>query len=131
MSKTSKKKTYRCLLCDSPFKKWTDCAQHLKHKHALGSALAKDGSTIREKCSRNAKPDEWMECIVCLDEKISCILLPCRHVICCTKCGKDAIGAKCPLRCNKLVEQAVESDSFTIDPPPFRRFSDFRRGGDS
>ncbi|KAK3035468.1 hypothetical protein RJ639_034438 [Escallonia herrerae] len=49
----------------------------------------------------------YRECISCLKNEASTLLLPCAHQVLCTNCTEDAaVGASCPC-CQVLIEQLV------------------------
>ena len=64
-------------------------------------------------CENLTDKDEELErlrtartCVVCLDREISCVFLPCAHVICCSECA--ACLKQCPF-CQVSIEKSIRS----------------------
>uniref|UniRef100_A0A7S4W2V8 RING-type domain-containing protein n=1 Tax=Ditylum brightwellii TaxID=49249 RepID=A0A7S4W2V8_9STRA len=45
-----------------------------------------------------------MECKICYDNKMDCVLLPCSHMCCCTRCGNNM--AECPI-CRSVIAKVL------------------------
>ena len=46
-------------------------------------------------------------CCICLTEERTTLILPCKHMCLCSKCGKDDRLSNCPI-CREEIEQVME-----------------------
>ena len=72
-----------------------------KRKRAVDRANESERSSKKRKLDHEKKD---LICIVCLEEPVASILLPCKHVITCYSCAQDLIGKMCPMRCEGVKE---------------------------
>ena len=53
---------------------------------------------------RNNNPDN--DCTICMEKPINSVIIPCGHLCCCYKCGKEL--ASCPI-CRANIEKIVKT----------------------
>ncbi len=60
-----------------------------------------------------AEDDDSDRCTICYDAKATCVLIPCGHMIFCTKCKVDyeARSAKICPKCRATYQQAIEVEA--------------------
>ena len=66
-----------------------------------------------EKTDNDLSEDDTDRCTICFDAKATCVLIPCGHMIFCTKCKGDyeSRSAKICPKCRANYDQAIEIDT--------------------
>jgi len=83
----------------------TGSAPQTPSASASTGALTASSSAALNISASDIASDERIRCIVCFDFDRSVVLIPCRHMICCLKCGNDT--KTCPL-CLTLVQERMQ-----------------------
>ena len=77
--------------------------------------LSETNSTtnLTNQTDNNAEDDDSDRCTICYDAKATCVLIPCGHMIFCTKCKVDyeSRSAKICPKCRADYQQAIEVEA--------------------
>lgn len=47
-------------------------------------------------------------CIICMDNEILCLFLPCKHLVSCENCAQNPALKECPL-CRKVIQKRLKT----------------------
>lgn len=81
---------YHCFNCQMSFYNTQKLLQHVMTTSYHKKDIPPGYSSFREPCGNveDSSPDSIGVCILCKNDDVSVLFLPCRHVVCCKVCGK-------------------------------------------